>query len=51
MATVDPHEWAAPRPSGLRRLLPILTWLPAYDRSSVRFDLIAGVTLWGLAGL
>ena len=47
-ATVDPREWAAPRPSGLRRVVPILTWLPAYDRSSVRFDLIAGATLWGL---
>jgi sulfate permease, SulP family len=44
----DPREWAAPRPSGLRRVLPILTWLPAYHRSSVRFDLIAGATLWGL---
>ncbi len=33
---------------GLRRVLPILTWLPAYDRSAVRFDLIAGATLWGL---
>lgn len=46
--TVDPREWAAPRPTGVRRVLPILTWLPAYDRSSVRFDLIAGATLWGL---
>ena len=46
--TVDPREWAAPRPSGVRRVLPILTWLPAYERSAVRFDLIAGATLWGL---
>jgi high affinity sulfate transporter 1 len=46
--TVDPHDWAAPKPSGLRRVLPILTWLPAYERSDVRFDLIAGATLWGL---
>lgn len=48
MAAVDPRSWAAPRPSGLRRLLPVLTWLPAYGRSSVRFDLIAGATVWGL---
>lgn len=48
MAAVDPRSWAAPRPSGLRRLLPVLTWLPAYSRSSVRFDLIAGATVWGL---
>jgi high affinity sulfate transporter 1 len=46
--TVDPRAWAAPRPSGLRRLLPFLTWLPAYDRSSLRFDVIAGATVWGL---
>jgi SulP family sulfate permease len=46
--TVDPRAWAAPRPSGLRRVLPVLTWLPAYERSSVRFDLIAGATVWGL---
>jgi sulfate permease, SulP family len=45
---IDPREWAAPKPSGLRRVLPILSWLPAYRRSSVRFDLIAGATLWGL---
>jgi sulfate permease family protein len=45
---VDPREWAAPRPKGLRRVLPILTWLPAYQRGDARFDLIAGATLWGL---
>lgn len=45
---VDPREWAAPRPTGLRRVLPILTWLPAYERGNTRFDLIAGATLWGL---
>jgi len=28
--------------------VPILTWLPAYDRSFLRFDLIAGATVWGL---
>ena len=45
---VDPREWAAPRPSGLRRFVPILSWLPAYERGNARFDLIAGATLWGL---
>ncbi len=29
----------------LRRLLPILEWLPAYERSWIRFDLVAGITL------
>ncbi len=31
-----------------RRYLPILSWLPRYDRSWLRFDVIAGLTLWGL---
>ena len=48
MSTVDPRDWAAPRPSGLRRYVPILTWLPAYDRGWLRFDVIAGATIWGL---
>ena len=32
----------------LGRFLPILKWLPQYDRSWLRFDIIAGLTLWGL---
>jgi SulP family sulfate permease len=32
----------------VRRFVPILTWLPAYDRSLLRFDVIAGATVWGL---
>jgi sulfate permease, SulP family len=48
MATVDPRTWAAPKPAGLRRFLPALVWLPAYDRSFLRFDVIAGATIWGL---
>lgn len=48
MSTVDPSSWAAPRPAGVRRYIPILTWLPAYDRGNLRFDAIAGGTIWGL---
>ncbi len=48
MAPVDPSTWAAPPPSGIRRFVPILTWLPAYDRGNLRFDVIAGATIWGL---
>ncbi len=36
------------RQPGLGRFLPILNWLPQYDRSWLRFDIIAGLTLWGL---
>jgi high affinity sulfate transporter 1 len=32
----------------VRRYVPILGWLPAYDRSWLSFDVIAGLTLWGL---
>jgi sulfate permease, SulP family len=48
MAGVDPRSWAAPRPSGVRRYVPILAWLPDYDRRNLRFDAIAGATIWGL---
>lgn len=46
---VDPRSWAAPKPPLLHRLVPITTWLPGYDyRRLLRFDVIAGVTVWGL---
>ena len=32
----------------VRRYVPIFAWLPAYDRSWLRFDVVAGLTLWGL---
>jgi len=34
--------------TGIRRLIPILSWLPRYDRSWLAVDVIAGLTLWGL---
>jgi sulfate permease, SulP family len=34
--------------TGIRRFIPILSWLPAYDRSWLNLDIIAGLTLWGL---
>ena len=39
---------AAKSKSGLARYLPILTWLPKYDRSWLRLDLIAGLTIVAL---
>jgi SulP family sulfate permease len=47
-APTDARSWAAPRASGLKRYVPILGWLPAYDPRLLRFDVIAGATLWGL---
>src|SRR5512135_3401286 len=39
---------AAENTAGIRRFIPILSWLPAYDRSWLAVDVIAGLTLWGL---
>ncbi|HVD69623.1 MAG TPA: SulP family inorganic anion transporter, partial [Actinomycetota bacterium] len=36
------------KPTGIKRYIPILAWLPLYDRSWLGFDAIAGLTLWGL---
>lgn len=36
------------RENRLGQHLPILKWLPRYDRSWLRADIIAGLTLWGL---
>jgi sulfate permease, SulP family len=32
----------------IRRYVPILSWLPRYDRSWLPLDVVAGLTLWGL---
>jgi hypothetical protein len=32
----------------LYRYLPLLSWLPSYQRSWLRFDLIAGATVWAV---
>jgi high affinity sulfate transporter 1 len=34
--------------TGVKRFIPILSWLPGYDRSWLTVDIIAGLTLWGL---
>jgi high affinity sulfate transporter 1 len=39
---------AEPRPELLARYLPILGWLPGYQRGWLRIDAVAGLTLWGL---
>jgi SulP family sulfate permease len=39
---------AAEHTTGIRRFIPILSWLPQYDRSWLAVDVIAGLTLWGL---
>lgn len=39
---------ASPTKRGLRRWLPVLAWLPAYDKSWLSRDAIAGATVWAL---
>ena len=34
--------------TGLRRYVPVLDWLPRYDRAFVTRDVIAGLTVWAL---
>ena len=41
MQTDDEHAWR----SRIRSALPIITWLPQYQRSWLRSDLVAGLTL------
>ena len=36
------------RPSGLGRYVPIVDWLPNYERSWFKGDLIAGISVWAL---
>src|SRR4249919_3657760 len=32
----------------LGRYVPLLSWLPTYERSDLRFDAVAGVVSWGI---
>jgi len=41
-------EEQADNTSGLARYLPIVSWLPAYDRSWLKTDIIAGLSVWAL---
>ena len=47
-AVVPPRSDITSTSSRVRRLVPLLDWLPQYDRSALVFDIIAGLTLWGL---
>ena len=44
MGTVQQQE----KPGGLARFLPIVNWLPKYNRSWLRTDIIAGLSVWAL---
>jgi MFS superfamily sulfate permease-like transporter len=37
-----------PHKSSIRSFVPILKWLPGYDRSWLRWDLVAALTVWAL---
>jgi high affinity sulfate transporter 1 len=45
---LGPAGLTTDRPTGLGRYVPIVHWLPRYQRTWLRADVIAGLTLWGL---
>ena len=51
MTDLPPAASARQRPSVgavIRHYVPIVSWLPAYDRADLRFDAIAGLVSWGV---
>ena len=36
------------RRRAVARYLPIVGWLPRYDRADLRFDAVAGIVSWGV---
>jgi len=41
-------DTAQDKPGGLKRFMPILIWLPQYQRSWLKGDVIAGLSVWAL---
>ncbi len=50
MSTQDAEAVAPPKPatSKIKRFVPILVWLPQYQRSWLTKDVIAGLSVWAL---
>lgn len=46
--TASPARAAVPKPTGLARFLPILSWARHYDRAWLRGDLVAGLAVAAL---
>jgi hypothetical protein len=46
--TASTHPESKPKTNLISRYVPILSWLPSYDRSWLTIDVIAGLTLRGL---
>src|SRR5512139_999056 len=46
--TTTPQTKPTKKPNPFVGYVPILSWLPRYNRSWLSFDIIAGLTLWGL---
>ena len=46
--TTHSSDQVSSHASRLKRYIPILSWLPHYDRTWLTVDIIAGLTLWGL---
>lgn len=48
MSAAAPHSRSHARLSALAGLVPILTWLPKYNRTNLRADIVAGIAIWAL---
>lgn len=46
--TNETNDTKADNTSGLARYLPIIGWLPNYDRAWLKTDIIAGLSVWAL---
>ena len=46
--TAVAKDKAKQQPNALVRFVPILGWLPTYNRAWLAADIVAGLTLWGL---
>ena len=42
------HSRAASAAGAIKRYVPITSWIPSYERTWLRPDIIAGLTLWGI---
>ena len=45
--TANTHPESKTKTNHISRYVPILSWLPHYDRSWLTIDVIASLTLWG----
>lgn len=43
-----PDSWRQEPEAGLRRYFPVVGWLSRYSKQALVFDVVAGITVWGI---